>query len=84
MAITFPLHAIRIVPPGTSIRLLLVDGLLEGVGVGVPDGEDDDVPDADGELVGVAEGEPDGDGDLEPEAVGDGDGETAPPTALPF
>ena len=67
-------------PPGTSIRLLLVDGLLVGVGEG--GGEADDVPDADGELLGVAEGEPDGDGDFEPEA--DGDGCTAPPTALPF
>ena len=67
-------------PPGTSIRLLLVDGLL--VGVGVTDGEADGVADADGELLGVADGEPDGNGDLEPEA--DGDGCTAPPTALPF
>jgi len=77
---TFPLQAIRIVPPGTSIRLLLVDGLL--LGVGVTDGEAEGVTEADGELVGVADGDPDGDGDLEPD--GDGDACTAPPTALPF
>jgi hypothetical protein len=80
LAITFPLQAIRIVPPGTSIKLLLVDGL--PVGVGVPVGEID----ADGEPVAVEDavplGEPDGD------AVGDGAGVgvavTAPPTAFPF
>jgi len=68
------------VPPGTSIRLLLVDGLL--VGVGVSDGDADVVPDAEGELLAVPEGEPDG--DVDGEAEGDADGETAPPTALPF
>lgn len=66
---TLPLHAIRMVPPGTSIRLLLVDGLL--VGVGVTDGEADGMTEADGEPLGVADGDPDGDGDFEPEADGD-------------
>ncbi len=80
MAITLPLHAIRIVPPGTSIRLLLVDGLL--VGVGVPDGDADVVPDAEGELLAVPEGVPDG--DVDGVAEGDADGDTAPPTAFPF
>jgi hypothetical protein len=75
LAIVLPLQAMTIKPPGTSSRILLVDGLV--LGDTVADGDDD--------------GETDGDTDAPPDAVGDelGDGigvdvgVTAPPTALP-
>ena len=77
-AIVFPRQAITIRPPGTVSMILPVDGL----GVGELDVEAPEV-DGDGEMD--VDGEPVG--DEEPVGVGVGvgelDGETAPPTALP-
>lgn len=81
LAIELPRHAMTIRPPGTVSMILPVDGL--GVGeidaeppVAVGDGETDGEF-ADGEPVGVRE--PVGVG----VGVGELDGGTAPPTALP-
>jgi hypothetical protein len=65
-------------PPGTVSMILPVDGLGVGEIDGVlPDGVGDGEIDADGEPVGVTE--PVGVG----VGVGELDGATAPPTALP-